>query len=92
MFKEAKERPKWERDMIAKHENLMKIPTCNLTALTPGKKPIGCKWVYKVKYKENGTLDKYKARLVAKGFSQRKAMIMRRAFLLQQRLAPFNWF
>ena len=33
-------------------------------------KPIGCKWVYKVKYKVDGTLDKYKACLVAKGFKQ----------------------
>ena len=32
---------------------------------------IDCKWVYKVKRKSDGTIDRYKARLVAKGFKQR---------------------
>jgi len=36
-----------------------------------GKNIIGCKWVYKVKHKADGSIDKYKARLVAKGYKQR---------------------
>lgn len=41
-----------------------------LTSLPFDKHAIGCKWVYKLKYKEDGTLDRYKAWLVAKVFNQ----------------------
>jgi len=34
------------------------------------KKAMGCRWIYTVKYKSDGTLDRYKARLVAKGSTQ----------------------
>jgi hypothetical protein len=61
VFKEAKGRPEWEKAMEVKHESLMKNQTWDLTALPSRKKPIGCKWVYKVKYKADGTLNKYKA-------------------------------
>lgn len=33
-------------------------------------KAIGCKWVFRVKRRPDGSIDKYKARLVAKGFLQ----------------------
>ena len=38
--------------------------------LPNGKKPIGCKWVYKVNHNSDGSISRYKAKLVAKGFAQ----------------------
>ena len=37
-------------------------------------KPIGCKWVYIIKYKANGEIDKYKARLITNGFSHKEGI------------------
>eukprot|EP01018_Ginkgo_biloba_P022694 Gb_16845 [translate_table: standard] len=72
-YEEAKGRDKWEKAMKAEYDALMKNKTWRLEEL-PGKKPIGYKWVYKVKYKADGSLDKYKATLVAKGFAQREGI------------------
>ncbi|GJV01000.1 ribonuclease H-like domain-containing protein [Tanacetum coccineum] len=38
------------------------------------KKAIGCKWLFKIKYKSSRDIDRYKARLVAKGFGQREGI------------------
>lgn len=49
---------------------LVRNDTWILQNLPPDKHTVGCKWVFRLKYKSDGTLDKYKARLVAKGFTQ----------------------
>jgi len=56
--------------MDAEMEALEKNSTWDLVALPNGKKPLGCKWVYTIKYKADGSIERYKARLVAKGFTQ----------------------
>ena len=35
-----------------------------------GQKIVGCKWVFTVKCKVDGGVERYKARLVVKGFTQ----------------------
>lgn len=38
--------------------------------LAPGKKALGSKWVYRIKFKADGTIERYKARLVVLGNNQ----------------------
>ena len=49
---------------------LHKTGTWDLVDLPSGKYAISCKWVYKIKTRSNGTVDRYKARLVVRGFTQ----------------------
>eukprot|EP00253_Pinus_taeda_P028913 PITA_28913 len=60
--------------MQKEYDALIKNGTWKLVDPPLGTKPIGCKWVYKNKYKVDGSLDKHKARLVAKGFAQKEGV------------------
>jgi hypothetical protein len=50
---------------------LMQNNTWHLVPLVSGRNLIDCKWVFKLKRKADGSIDRHKARLVAKGFKQR---------------------
>lgn len=51
-------------------EALLKNETWILVPLPEGKKMVGCKWVFSIKHKADGSIERYKARLVAKGHTQ----------------------
>ncbi|KAK8954463.1 hypothetical protein KSP39_PZI002722 [Platanthera zijinensis] len=61
---------RWVRAMEEEMSALRHTGTWSLVPLPPGKRTVGCKWVYTVKYGADGSIDRYKARLVAKGFTQ----------------------
>ncbi|KAD0786919.1 hypothetical protein E3N88_43719 [Mikania micrantha] len=69
-FKEASQDDRWKDAMQKEIKALEQNGTWTLEELPNGKKAIDSKWVYKIKHKPNGEVERYKARLVAKGFTQ----------------------
>ena len=61
---------KWLEAMKSEMDSMFENQVWDLTDLPDGVKPIGCKWVFKLKTDKNGNVFVYKARLVAKGFKQ----------------------
>ncbi|BBG98687.1 transposable element gene [Prunus dulcis] len=61
---------KWMNVMNVEMHALNKNKTWDLVPLPRGKKVVGCIWVFTLKHKDDGPIDRYKARLVEKGYTQ----------------------
>jgi histone deacetylase 1/2 len=70
-YRDALADSSWRSAMKAEFDALQQNSTWTLVPRPSGQNVIGCKWVFKVKHKADGSLDKFKARLVAKGFTQK---------------------
>ncbi|KAJ3673974.1 hypothetical protein LUZ60_005966 [Juncus effusus] len=70
-FEEAKVNKSWEDAMDEEMQALCKNKTWDPVLKPKGVDPVTCKWVYKLKRKADGSVERYKSRLVARGFSQR---------------------
>ncbi|XP_019055770.1 PREDICTED: uncharacterized protein LOC109115820 [Nelumbo nucifera] len=70
-FSEEIREPHWRQAMKEEIEALEHNGTWTLEPLPPGKRAIGCKWVYKTKYNSDGTIERHKARLVILGNNQK---------------------
>jgi histone deacetylase 1/2 len=68
---EALNDPNWRQAMEEEYNALLDNKTWHLIPPNSKKNLIDCKWVYRIKKKADGSIDRYKARLVAKGFKQR---------------------
>lgn len=56
--------------------------TWSLVQLPCGKKVVGSRWVYKLKFHSDGSIERYKARLVARGFTQTYGVDYKETFAL----------
>ena len=61
---------KWRAAADSEYSSLLENQTWDLVELPHDREAIPCKWVFKMKYKEDGSIERYKARLVAKGYAQ----------------------
>ena len=62
--------PEWKTTILEEIQTLEKNKTWDVTELPPGKRPVGCKWIFTIKHKADGSIEMFKACLVAKGFTQ----------------------
>lgn len=63
-MQEALADSRWARAMVEEMAALEKIATWDLIFLPNRKKNVGCKWVFAVKHRADGTIERYKAHLV----------------------------
>lgn len=63
--------PDWKLAIEEELSSLAENNTWRLVDIPEGRRPIDCKWVFRLKLNPDGSIQKRKARLVAKGFSQR---------------------
>lgn len=63
-----------EFDALERNQTWSFVPSSNAQNL------VMCKWVYRTKYKPEGSTDRLKARLISNGFHQRLSIDYRQTF------------
>ena len=59
----------WQEAMDKEISALELNHNWDVIPLPPSKAPIGYKWVYRIKYNPDGSVERYKTRLVPKGYT-----------------------
>lgn len=70
-YKQAAETREWSHAMQEELDALIKNNTWELVPRPANQPIVGCKWVYTVKLRPDGSLERHKARLVAQGYKQK---------------------
>ena len=69
-YRKASIDPLWQIAMKEELDALSKNHTWDSVTLPPRKSVVGCKWIYKIKTRFDGSIERYKTRLIAKSFTQ----------------------
>jgi hypothetical protein len=69
-FNDANRYEAWHSAMHEEIQALRVNRTWTLMSFDPSMNVVGSRWVYKIKHRSDGSIERYKARLVARGFTQ----------------------
>ena len=70
-MKKLEDWPNWKLTVEEELKSMADNDTWQLVEPPQGRKIVDCKWVFRLKYNSDGSIQKRKARLVGKGFTQR---------------------
>ncbi|WKA08247.1 hypothetical protein VitviT2T_025985 [Vitis vinifera] len=69
-YSRASKNDSWVQAMNSEYQALLRNNTWSLVPPPSSAHIVGCRWIYKLKYRPDGSIDRHKARLVAQGFTQ----------------------
>ncbi|RVW60898.1 Retrovirus-related Pol polyprotein from transposon RE1 [Vitis vinifera] len=69
-YSQASKSEPWVQAMQHEYQALLRNRTWSLVPHPPSAHIVGCRWIYKLKYLPNGSVEKHKDRVVAQGFTQ----------------------
>lgn len=84
--------PIWKQAISNELKSLNDTKTWDITTLPPNKRSIGCKWIFKLKFNHNGTIERYKVQLIAKGFNQTQGLDYLETFSHVIKMTTFRIF
>ena len=65
---------------------LEKNKTWEIVERSKGKNIVDCKWIFTLKYKADGSLERHKTRLVTKGYTQTHEVDYQESFALAAKM------
>ena len=83
---EALKQPRWRAIVEEEIQALEKNGTWELSELPRGMRLVGCRWIFTIKHKADGSIDEFKTRLVAKGFTQSYGIDYQETFAIVPKL------
>ena len=69
-YEKAAGKQVWRDAMVEEYASIMKNDVWEIVLRPEGKYVVTSKWIYKIKYVSDGSIENYKASFVVRGFSQ----------------------
>eukprot|EP00253_Pinus_taeda_P003147 PITA_03147 len=80
-FQEATQHQVWLDAMVEEYNSIMVNDVWEVVLRPKDRSVVGSRWIYKIKYVANNSVEKYKARFVAKGYAQKEGIDYEETFV-----------